>query len=382
MTKISLTVNGTAREISASPDTSLLSILREKLGLRGTKFGCGIGECGSCTVHVDGSAVRSCVTPLGDVAGKRITTIEGLAEDRDHPVLRAWYKAQVPQCGYCQPGFVMAAAALVARNPRPSAAAVNEALSGILCRCGTYQRIRRAMALLRRRDGDACGDPLPLPAMAPDDYESKSIALDPWIRIGDDNTIILVVDRSEMGQGASTALSMLAAEELGVDLGRVRIAFAPAARAYQNPLLGAQVTGGSTSVAGAWQVLRPAAASARMRLIAAAARLWDVRAGDCIAHGLILQPQIGAHQVLLRPDALPDFQIERRACHLELGAALGHPPGESRDRGQDASRTRHRDRGRAMVAVSARGGRPPVRGGPDDSRAAGPATLPRAELAP
>ena len=284
MAKITLTVNGAPREISASPKTSLLSVLREQLDLRGTKFGCGVGECGICTVHSDGAAIRSCVTLLEDIAGKRITTIEGLAGDRGHPVLRAWYKAQVPQCGYCQPGFVMAAAALIARDPKPSDAAIDEALSGILCRCGTYQRVRRAMALLRRRDRSACGGLLPLPITAPADHETKSVALNPWIRIGGDNTVVLVIDRSEMGQGVATALSMLAAEELGADLGRIRIAFAPAARAYQNPLLGAQVTGGSTSVAVAWRVLRPAAASARMQLIAAAARFWSVRVSDCVVH--------------------------------------------------------------------------------------------------
>lgn len=139
------TVNGKPVELQVDPSTPLLWALREQLGLTGTKFGCGMALCGACTVHVDGNAVRSCVTPVKAVAGKRITTIEGLSSDRSHPVQKAWLEVQVPQCGYCQPGQMMSAAALLAINANPSDADIDDAMAGNLCRCGTYARIRKAI---------------------------------------------------------------------------------------------------------------------------------------------------------------------------------------------------------------------------------------------
>jgi aerobic-type carbon monoxide dehydrogenase small subunit (CoxS/CutS family) len=141
----SFTVNGKRVTVQVSDDTPLLWVLRETLGLRGTKFGCGISQCGACTVHVNGSATRSCVLPVSSVAGMNITTIEGLAEKRSHPLQQAWIEHQVPQCGYCQSGQIMAAAALLARKPKPSDADIDDAMSGNLCRCGTYERIRKAI---------------------------------------------------------------------------------------------------------------------------------------------------------------------------------------------------------------------------------------------
>ena len=143
--KNSLTVNGKAVDVQVDPQTPLLWVLREQLGLTGTKFACGMALCGACTVHVNGQAVRSCVTPLKAVAGKQITTIEGLSSDRSHPVQRAWLEIQVPQCGYCQPGQMMSAAALLAVNANPSDADIDDAMAGNLCRCGTYARIRKAI---------------------------------------------------------------------------------------------------------------------------------------------------------------------------------------------------------------------------------------------
>ena len=140
---IRLEVNGKAYEADVRPEMPLLWVLRDYLGLTGTKYGCGIESCGACTVHLDGEAVRSCQLPVKDAQGKKVTTIEGLAPD--HPVKAAWIEDDVPQCGYCQPGQVMAAVALLAKNPRPSDGDIDEAMSGILCRCGTYQRIRRAI---------------------------------------------------------------------------------------------------------------------------------------------------------------------------------------------------------------------------------------------
>jgi aerobic-type carbon monoxide dehydrogenase small subunit (CoxS/CutS family) len=142
---ISLQVNGKKYEVEVPPNTPLLWVIRESLGLTGTKYGCGISQCGVCTVHVNGEAIRSCVTPVSSVAGKEIVTIEGLSADDSHPVQLAWMAEDVPQCGYCHSGQIMAAAALLAKNPRPSDADIDRAMSGNLCRCGTYQRIRRAI---------------------------------------------------------------------------------------------------------------------------------------------------------------------------------------------------------------------------------------------
>ena len=145
MATISLNVNGQAHSIEVSPDTPLLWVLRDNLGLTGTKYGCGIGACGTCTVHLDGNAVRSCTLPVGQVGDQPITTIEGLSTDGDHPLQQAWLAENVSQCGYCQPGQIMAAAALLAENLSPSDADIDVAMSGNLCRCGTYQRIRSAI---------------------------------------------------------------------------------------------------------------------------------------------------------------------------------------------------------------------------------------------
>jgi aerobic-type carbon monoxide dehydrogenase small subunit (CoxS/CutS family) len=141
MTK--LTVNNRTMDTDAAPDTPVLWVLRDHLGLTGTKFGCGMALCGACTVHLDGAAVRSCVLPVGAVAGRAITTIEGLSADRSHAVQKAWLEIDVPQCGYCQSGQIMSAAALLHRNP--SDAEIDAAMSGNLCRCGTYPRIRKAI---------------------------------------------------------------------------------------------------------------------------------------------------------------------------------------------------------------------------------------------
>jgi isoquinoline 1-oxidoreductase alpha subunit len=142
---IELTVNGKPVQIDAPGDMPLLWALRDVLGLTGTKFGCGVAQCGACTVHVNGEPVRSCVRPVGTVAGQRITTIEGLGADEDHPVQVAWTRLNVPQCGYCQAGQLMTAAALLASVPSPTDADIDAAMSGNLCRCGTYVRIRAAV---------------------------------------------------------------------------------------------------------------------------------------------------------------------------------------------------------------------------------------------
>jgi len=142
---IQFELNGKPQTVDVNPSMPLLWVLRDTLGMTGTKFGCGMALCGSCTVHINGEATRSCVTPVSSVAGKRVTTIEGLSPDRSHPVQQAWIELDVPQCGYCQSGQIMAAVALLAKKPQPSDADIDAAMSGNICRCGTYQRIRKAI---------------------------------------------------------------------------------------------------------------------------------------------------------------------------------------------------------------------------------------------
>jgi aerobic-type carbon monoxide dehydrogenase small subunit (CoxS/CutS family) len=145
MATTEINVNGVRRQIPNDPRMPLLWVLRDVLQLTGTKYGCGIGVCGACTVHVDGKAVRACQTPLGSLVGKKIVTIEGLAANRAHPVQQAWIAEDVPQCGYCQSGQIMSATALLAVEPSPADSQIEEAMNGNLCRCGTYLRIRRAI---------------------------------------------------------------------------------------------------------------------------------------------------------------------------------------------------------------------------------------------
>jgi isoquinoline 1-oxidoreductase alpha subunit len=144
---VKFTINGRAIDVDVPSDTPLLWVVRDELDLKGTKFGCGIGLCGACTVHVEGSAQRSCITPVSQVAGKQITTIEGLGGDEPHPLQKAWVEAQAPQCGYCQSGQIMQAATLLAQNPEPTDAEITAGMNGNLCRCMTYGRIKSAIKI-------------------------------------------------------------------------------------------------------------------------------------------------------------------------------------------------------------------------------------------
>jgi aerobic-type carbon monoxide dehydrogenase small subunit (CoxS/CutS family) len=150
---IAFTLNGKPQSVDVSADMPLLWVLRDTLNMTGTKFGCGMALCGACTVHINGAATRSCITPISSVAGKSITTIEGLSADGSHPVQKAWMEENVPQCGYCQSGQIMSAAALLAKKPNPTDAEIDDAMSGNICRCGTYQRIRKAIHHAARQPG-------------------------------------------------------------------------------------------------------------------------------------------------------------------------------------------------------------------------------------
>jgi aerobic-type carbon monoxide dehydrogenase small subunit (CoxS/CutS family) len=152
---ISFVLNGKPRTVDVDPEMPLLWVLRDTLTMTGTKFGCGAGLCGACTVHVGGEAVRSCITPVSTIAGRKITTIEGLSPDGTHPLQKAWVAEEVPQCGYCQPGQIMAAAALLAQKPKPTEEEILGAMQGNICRCGTYNRIRRAILRAAAGEGGA-----------------------------------------------------------------------------------------------------------------------------------------------------------------------------------------------------------------------------------
>ena len=145
MAPLTLRINGRTHQVDVEPDTRLLWVLRDIVGLTGTKFGCGIAQCGACTVHLDGEPVRSCTTPVSQVGNRAITTIEGLSADGTHPLQKAWIAEEVPQCGYCQSGQIMSAAGLLSKKPRPTDADIDTAMAGNICRCGTYDRIRRAI---------------------------------------------------------------------------------------------------------------------------------------------------------------------------------------------------------------------------------------------
>ena len=147
MASFTLNINGTKQEVDLDPTTPMLWVLRDHIKLVGTKYGCGIAQCGACTIHLDGNAVRSCQLPVSSIGDKEITTIEGLSENGDHPVQKAWLEIDVPQCGYCQAGQIMSASALLKRNPNPSDEEIEAAMNGNICRCGTYIRIKKAIKM-------------------------------------------------------------------------------------------------------------------------------------------------------------------------------------------------------------------------------------------
>lgn len=276
---IRLRVNDRPCSVTADAETPLLWVLRDVLGLTGTKYGCGVGLCGICTVLIDGEANHACMVPVGRTADRDVTTIEGLTEQA-HPLLDAWIAEQVPQCGYCQPGQLLAAAALLKQHPRPTDADIRAAMDGVLCRCGTYPRIRRAIHRAATPQQPPRGGASSTP---PHPAADAGVALNPWVRIHADNSVTVRICHSELGQGVLTALAMLVAEELAVDLAQVRTEFAPVARDYANPVFGVQVTGGSTAIRGQWEPLRRAGARARTLLVKAAARQWRVRTTACRA---------------------------------------------------------------------------------------------------
>src|SRR3954452_24369022 len=271
--------------------TPLLWVLRDVLGLHGTKFGCGAGFCAACTVLVDGRNVKACQTATERAVGKTVTTVEGASGPVVDAVRDAWHRGNVVQCGYCQPGQTLAAVALLESDTSPDDPKIDNWMSGNLCRCGTYPRIRAAIhdaaeTLAAGRDPD--------PLVAPPQLEVQRLSQDemadpvhPYIRIREDGTIVAYSSQIEMGQGAHTGLATIVAEELDADFDAVRVVNAangggPPRDVYGNPDSGGalQITGPSNSTKGFWARYRLVAAQARARLAAAAAELWHVPADE------------------------------------------------------------------------------------------------------
>jgi isoquinoline 1-oxidoreductase beta subunit len=304
-----IVVNGERRTLDLASDTPLLWALRDALGLKGAKYGCGVGVCGACIVLIDGEPNHACMVPLADAAGRAITTIEGLPPD--HPVMAAWIAEQVPQCGYCQPAQILAATALLARHPHPADAQLNDAMAGVLCRCGTYPRIRRAIR--RAAAGTVVATPVgPRPVSC-----GEQFALNDFVRVGADGVITVVVNHSEMGQGALTGLVTLVAEELEQDPAHLATDFAPADKRYHNALWPVQLTGGSSSIRGEWERFRRAGAQARAMLLAAAARRWKVRSGECrMGDGRVVHP--ASARVLALSEVAADAAKEPAPARVSL----------------------------------------------------------------
>jgi isoquinoline 1-oxidoreductase subunit beta len=300
---VKLNVNGAEVEVddrfAGSP---LLWVLRDVLGLHGTKYGCGIGYCAACTVLIDGRNTKSCQTPAGRAVDKAITTVEGASGPVVDAVRDAWHRGNVVQCGYCQGGQTLAAAALLEGDRSPDDAAIGRWMNGNLCRCGTYPRIRSAIreaagTLAAGRDpGRLAADPeLEMQPLTPEELADP---VHPYVRISPDGTVVVYSNQIEMGQGAHTGLATIVAEELDADFASVRVVNAangtgPKGNVYGTPAGGGvlQLTGASTSTVGFWARYRLVAAQARARLAAAAADAWGVPAGEVeISSGVVSHP--------------------------------------------------------------------------------------------
>src|SRR5437899_54940 len=283
-----LSINGADVEVDdRHAKTPLLWVLRDVLGLHGTKFGCGIGYCAACTVLLNGKNTKSCQTPAERALGKSVVTVEGASGPVVDAVRDVWYRGNVVQCGYCQPGQTLAATALLESNPDPDDAAVDDWMSGNLCRCGTYQRIRSAIH--DAAETLAAGtDPGRLVVPGPPEVhrltpEEAADPVHPYVRVREDGTIVVFSTQLEAGQGIHTGFATLVAEELDADFDSVRVVNAANGTGangdvYGNPDIGGafQLTGASNSMKGSFLRYRRAGAQARARLVEAAGEAWQV----------------------------------------------------------------------------------------------------------
>jgi isoquinoline 1-oxidoreductase subunit beta len=316
-----LIVNGADVEVDdRHAKTPLLWVLRDVLGLDGTKFGCGAGFCAACTVLLDGRNTKACQTATERAVGKQVTTVEGASGPVVRAVRDAWHRENVVQCGYCQPGQTLAAVSLLESNPAPDDEAIDSWMSGNLCRCGTYPRIRAAIH--EAADTLAAGqDPGPLVSPPVPEVQRLTPAemadpVHPYMRIREDGTIVAYSSQIEMGQGIHTGLATIVAEELDADFDSIRVVNAangggPPRDVYGNPDAGGtlQITGASNSTKGFWVRYRLAAAQARARLAAAAAERWDVPAGELAFERGVVRHASGTEatfaQLAARAEQLP-----------------------------------------------------------------------------
>src|SRR6266566_3131747 len=282
-----LTINGADVEVDdRHARTPLLWVLRDVLGMHGTKFGCGVGYCAACTVLLDGANMKSCQTATERAVGKAVTTVEGAAGPVVAAVRDAWYRGNVVQCGYCQPGQTLAAISLLESNPAPDAAQIAMWMNGNLCRCGTYPRIKEAVRLAAETLASGVHpQPLtgqPAPDIAPLSPEELADPVRPYIQIRPDGTVLVFSSQLEMGQGAHTGLATIVAEELDADFDSIQVVNAangatPNGDVYGNLVGGGfQITGGSNSTRAFWARYRLVAAQARARLVAVASETWGV----------------------------------------------------------------------------------------------------------
>ena len=331
-----LAINGSEVEVDdRHSNTPLLWVLRDVVGLRGTKFGCGAGYCAACTVLMDGRNIKSCQTATERTVGKQLTTVEGASGNVADAVRNAWHQGNVVQCGYCQPGQTLAAMALLESNQSPDDLAISRWMNGNMCRCGTYPRIRRAihaaaetLASKETVERFIAQPDLDLPPLTP---EEKSDPIHPYVRVKPDGTILVYSSQIEMGQGAHTGLATIVAEELDADFDSIRVVDAAngataSGDVYGNPFSGGfQITGASTSTRSFWQRYRKVAAQARARLIAAAAAAWQVQPEEIQTESGVLSHASGRRATYSELAALaeqlpaPDVEPKRRESYKLIG---------------------------------------------------------------
>src|SRR6516162_10278371 len=295
----SLNINGRNMSVDAAGDTPLLWVIREQLQMTGTKFGCGAGLCGACTVHINGEAVRSCQTALSDAAGKKITTIEGLSVKGDHPLQKAWIAEQVPQCGYCQSGQIMQAASLLAKNSNPTKEEVVAHMDGNLCRCMTYSRIQKAIMRAASEMGSAAaGLALGYSAvpslLGADQAFAATSNFDPsvWYSIAPDGIVTVTCGKADMGQHIASTMAQIICEELGANWKDMRVQLSSNDPKYNDPVLGVQITGGSWSTMMNFEAMSRAGAAGRIALTEAAAAAMGVPASEVVVRdGVISHPK-------------------------------------------------------------------------------------------
>ncbi len=292
---IAFTVNGRAHELDVPDDMPMLWVLRDLLSITGPKFGCGIGQCWGCTVLVDGQPRPSCGLKARAAAGTSIVTIEGVPED--HPVKAAWREEQTPQCGYCQPGQILRAVALLDEIPEPSEADIAKAMKRHICRCGTYQRIKKAILRAAAIKAGREPAPPPLPPAAEPDSPAETFALNPFVSVDTAGTVTVLSKHLETGQGVHTGLATLVAEEMGADWSRMRAVGAPADKRNNNLRWGpAQGTGGSTAMANSFTQYRQAGAGAKAMLLEAAAAHLGAPAGELRVEGGVVRHEATGRQ--------------------------------------------------------------------------------------